>query len=177
MTAVDIIGWLAAALTLLTFSMRSMVALRVAALAANLSFIAYGLLGGLYPIVVLHAMLLPCNVLRLWQLRASWSSVSWLRACFVVAVGAIAITGDDGRAEEYAGFAEGYAHAARGTCHLQEGPALRSVDYRALSPDANALGMRNFFVAVRIFGKPYACADALSTYGPSGVIRRGLLAK
>lgn len=68
MAAIDIFGWLAAALTLLAFSMRSMPALRIAAMAANLCFIAYGALAGIYPVLALHALLLPCNALRLWQL-------------------------------------------------------------------------------------------------------------
>jgi len=63
------IGWLAAGLTLLTFSMRSMVALRLAALAANLCFIVYGASAGLPPVLVLHVLLLPCNLLRLAELR------------------------------------------------------------------------------------------------------------
>jgi hypothetical protein len=64
----DLVGWLAAALTLLTFSMRSMAALRLAAIGANFCFIAYGLVGGLVPVLVLHLVLLPCNVLRLVEL-------------------------------------------------------------------------------------------------------------
>jgi hypothetical protein len=69
MVAAEGLGWLAAGLTLLTFSMRSMVALRVVALAANLSFIAYGAAAGLTPVLVLHLLLLPCNLVRLAQLR------------------------------------------------------------------------------------------------------------
>ena len=68
MTEDHLLGWLAAGLTLLTFSMRSMIALRTAALAANLCFIAYGAQGALYPVLALHLLLLPCNLLRLRQL-------------------------------------------------------------------------------------------------------------
>lgn len=64
------IGWLAAALTLLAFSLQSISALRLAALAANVCFIIYGLMGSLYPVLALHVLLLPCNVLRLWQLSS-----------------------------------------------------------------------------------------------------------
>lgn len=66
--ATESLGWLAAGLTLLTFSMRSMVALRIVALGANLCFIAYGATAGLIPVLALHLLLLPCNVLRLAQL-------------------------------------------------------------------------------------------------------------
>jgi CRP/FNR family transcriptional regulator, cyclic AMP receptor protein len=68
MTGTDLAGWLAAGLTLTTFSMQSMLRLRASAIAANVCFITYGLLSGLYPVIVLHALLLPCNVLRLYQL-------------------------------------------------------------------------------------------------------------
>lgn len=66
----EITGWLAAALTLVTFSMRSMIALRLLAIAANTSFIAYGALVALMPVLILHLLLLPCNLARLWQLLA-----------------------------------------------------------------------------------------------------------
>lgn len=69
MSAGDAVGWLAATLTLLAFLMRSMTALRVVAIAANLCFILYGAMSWAYPILVLHIALLPCNVLRLCELR------------------------------------------------------------------------------------------------------------
>lgn len=68
MVSGDLIGWLAAVLTLLTFSMRSMMRLRLAAVAANFCFIAYGSLGDLYPVVALHALLIPLNLYRLSEL-------------------------------------------------------------------------------------------------------------
>ncbi len=71
MSAGELTGWLAAALTLLTFSMQSMLALRIAAVASNLSFIAYGTVALLEPVIVLHLLLLPCNLFRLWQLLAA----------------------------------------------------------------------------------------------------------
>ncbi|MDT3686250.1 MAG: hypothetical protein RO009_14540 [Pseudorhodoplanes sp.] len=62
---VDMLGWIAAGLTLLAFSMRGMMALRLTGIAANIAFAAYGFAGGLYPVVALHLMLLPCNLIRL----------------------------------------------------------------------------------------------------------------
>jgi hypothetical protein len=67
----DLVGWIAAAATLLTFSMRSMVGLRIAALVANVCFVAYGWLSGLYPIVALHILLIPCNIYRLSEVLRS----------------------------------------------------------------------------------------------------------
>jgi hypothetical protein len=75
----DLAGWLAAALTLVAFSMRSMGPLRVAAIAANLCFIVCGALGGLYPAVALHTLLLPCNVVRLCQLQPRDAPTARLR--------------------------------------------------------------------------------------------------
>ncbi len=64
----DAIGFAAGALVLATFCMRSMSALRWAAIASNLTFIAYGYLGGLVPVLLLHVLLLPVNTYRLAQL-------------------------------------------------------------------------------------------------------------
>ena len=63
------VGFAAAGLVLATFCMRSMSALRCVAIASNLAFIGYGYLGGLAPILLLHALLLPVNVYRLAQLH------------------------------------------------------------------------------------------------------------
>jgi hypothetical protein len=60
----DVVGFLAAALVLLTFSVRSMLTLRAVALASNIAFIAYGLMAGLLPIWLLHLCLVPVNVVR-----------------------------------------------------------------------------------------------------------------
>jgi hypothetical protein len=68
MKIMDTFGYLAAALVLATFSMRSMCRLRLMALASNLAFIAYSYLGNLTPVLVLHALLLPVNAYRLVQL-------------------------------------------------------------------------------------------------------------
>jgi hypothetical protein len=62
------VGFAAAGLVLATFCMRSMSALRCVAIASNLAFIGYGYLGGLAPILLLHALLLPVNIYRLAQL-------------------------------------------------------------------------------------------------------------
>jgi len=67
-TPIDAVGYLAAGLVLATFCMRSMGGLRLVALASNLAFIAYGYLGSLTPVLVLHALLLPVNACRLVQL-------------------------------------------------------------------------------------------------------------
>jgi hypothetical protein len=47
--------------------MKAMIPLRVLAVCSNFVFLAYGLGMHLAPVYVLHAILLPMNVWRLWQ--------------------------------------------------------------------------------------------------------------
>jgi hypothetical protein len=61
----DLCGYVASALVLAAFYMKDMIPLRLAALASNLAFIAYGLALGLTPIWILHALLVPLNGYRL----------------------------------------------------------------------------------------------------------------
>jgi hypothetical protein len=62
--AVEVLGYVAAALVFSSFCMKRMVGLRVTAIASNAAFIAYGALGGLTPILILHGVLLPLNLWR-----------------------------------------------------------------------------------------------------------------
>jgi hypothetical protein len=64
---VQILGWLAAALTLATFVCRDMRRLRLLALAANAAFIGYGAAAQLPPVLMLHLALVPVNLWRLNQ--------------------------------------------------------------------------------------------------------------
>src|SRR5262244_2436258 len=68
---IDQVGFAAAGLVLATFCMRSMSALRWVAIASNVAFIAYGYLGHLAPVLLLHMLLLPVNVCRLAELRSA----------------------------------------------------------------------------------------------------------
>jgi CRP-like cAMP-binding protein len=61
---VEITGYVASALVLATFWMRTMIPLRIVALGSNIAFITYGLVGGLMPILALHLVLLPLNLYR-----------------------------------------------------------------------------------------------------------------
>ena len=58
------IGWLASGLVFATFCAKRMMPLRALAIASNLAFISYGYLDALWPIVILHAAMLPMNVIR-----------------------------------------------------------------------------------------------------------------
>jgi hypothetical protein len=68
MQMTDVIGYAASALVLATFCMRSMRTLRLLALASNIAFIAYAYEQSLAPVMLLHALLMPINIVRLLQL-------------------------------------------------------------------------------------------------------------
>lgn len=67
----DLIGYLASALVFATFSMRSMRLLRMTAILSNVAFIMYAALADIRPVLVLHGILLPVNVVRLLEI---WSA-------------------------------------------------------------------------------------------------------
>ncbi|MGF7162663.1 CRP-like cAMP-binding protein [Rhodoligotrophos appendicifer] len=74
MDYVEPIGYLASALVFLTFAMKTIIPLRILAIASNMAFLSYGYFGGMEPIFLLHAALLPLNSWRLfqtWQLLAA----------------------------------------------------------------------------------------------------------
>jgi CRP/FNR family cyclic AMP-dependent transcriptional regulator len=71
MTAVDGLGYLAAALVLATFCAKRMVPLRALAIASNIAFVTYGFFAGLWPILLLHAVMLPMNAMRLREALGS----------------------------------------------------------------------------------------------------------
>jgi hypothetical protein len=67
------IGYVASALVLTAFGMKSIVPLRLVAMCSNLVFIIYGLGLGLAPIWCVHAVLLPMNA---WRLFEAWGAQS-----------------------------------------------------------------------------------------------------
>jgi CRP/FNR family cyclic AMP-dependent transcriptional regulator len=69
MTAIEGLGYLASCMVFIAFYMKTMVPLRLLAIGSSVVFIVYGIAEHLYPIIVLHAALLPLNVLRLIQIR------------------------------------------------------------------------------------------------------------
>ncbi len=69
MNSGEIFGYIASVLVFATFYMRTMLPLRIVAVASNLAFITYAAIDGLAPILILHSALLPLNLLRLMQIR------------------------------------------------------------------------------------------------------------
>jgi len=64
MTLADFFGYVAAALLLGTFSVRTMIPLRILGISSSVAFLIYAYLGSLTPIIILHVILLPLNLYR-----------------------------------------------------------------------------------------------------------------
>lgn len=63
----ELLGWCASALMVATFACRRPLRMRSLAVCTNLAFMAYAATTGLPPVLALHALLLPINLLRAWQ--------------------------------------------------------------------------------------------------------------
>ncbi len=61
---INAVGYLASLLVFATFCMRTMIALRIAAIGSNICFIAFGVAAHVYPVLILHLVLLPLNAVR-----------------------------------------------------------------------------------------------------------------
>jgi hypothetical protein len=92
MIPADTLGWIAAALMVATFSCRDPLWMRPLAVCTNLAFIAYACIAGLAPVLALHALLLPINLMRWWQSAREyrWARRLGLAAVFTVAAVATA---------------------------------------------------------------------------------------
>ena len=64
----EVFGYAAAVVTFATYSMKTMIPLRISGIVANILFITFVYLDGIYPTLVLHAILLPVNSVRLYQM-------------------------------------------------------------------------------------------------------------
>ena len=67
MNAWNAVGFLASGLVITAFCMKDILHLRIVAVASNVAFLAYGVAFGLIPVWLLHLVLLPVNLIRLWQ--------------------------------------------------------------------------------------------------------------
>ena len=72
---VELSGYVASLLVFVAFYMKTMIPLRIVAIMSNVAFITYGFGGHLYPVLILHAVLLPLNCIRLRQMQALVSKV------------------------------------------------------------------------------------------------------
>lgn len=70
MSWINAVGYLAALFSIATYSMKTIIPLRIAAIGASILFLVYGYLAPSYPQIVVNLVLLPLNVLRLRQMLA-----------------------------------------------------------------------------------------------------------
>jgi hypothetical protein len=75
----DLLGFAAAAAVLAGFCMNTIINLRLAALASNFLFILYGLFAHIYPVIILHIILLPVNLLKLHRIKSEAYSAALSR--------------------------------------------------------------------------------------------------
>ena len=90
MESIEIIGWIAVVATIATYAMRTMLPLRVLALASNLFFLIYSALEAIYPTMVINGLLLPINLYRIYDIyrttrlmknvRPDEKAFEWLRS-------------------------------------------------------------------------------------------------
>jgi len=66
---VEVTGYVASVLVFGTFYMKTMIPLRVVGILSNMAFMTYAAGGRLYPVLILHAILLPLNCVRLIQMQ------------------------------------------------------------------------------------------------------------
>ena len=65
---VELLGYVAAIVNVGVYLMRTMIPLRIFAIATNLLFILYGFLASIHPMLLLHSFLLPLNSYRLLEM-------------------------------------------------------------------------------------------------------------
>lgn len=66
---IAVLGYVASASVLATFCMSTMIPLRIVGIVSNVLFSTFGALAHIYPIMILHLILLPVNTIRLVQIR------------------------------------------------------------------------------------------------------------
>jgi len=65
---IEIIGYCGTAATIATYSMKTIVPLRVAGIVSSFLFIAYASINGIWPMLATELVILPLNCLRLYQI-------------------------------------------------------------------------------------------------------------
>lgn len=66
---IDLIGYVASFLVFSTFYVKRILTLRLIAICSNIAFILYALGSGLQPIFILHSLLLPLNLYRIFEIK------------------------------------------------------------------------------------------------------------
>lgn len=80
MTIGYFLGFIGAGLMVASYLMKSMLPLRLVALAANLILVAYAVIGGFWPTVVLYLAMIPINLKKVFEIRKLLQAVKHARA-------------------------------------------------------------------------------------------------
>ena len=64
---IEAIGYAGTAATVATYSMRTIIPLRIAGILSSVFFITYALSAGIWPMLVTELIILPINCVRLYQ--------------------------------------------------------------------------------------------------------------
>ena len=73
---VNIVAAAAVIMNIIGYLMKTMIPLRMVAMTTNCLFIAYSMLGSVYPTLILNFILLPINAMRFWQMKRLIRQVS-----------------------------------------------------------------------------------------------------
>jgi len=65
---IEAIGYAGTGFTILAYSAKNLIPLRIVAILSSLAFLIYGLLAESYPLVLMEVVLLPINTFRLVEL-------------------------------------------------------------------------------------------------------------
>ena len=65
---VEAVGYLGTALTVLSYGVKNLVPLRIAAILSSVAFLSYGFLTQSYPLMLMEVLLLPVNTYRLLEI-------------------------------------------------------------------------------------------------------------
>jgi hypothetical protein len=164
------IGYFASVLVLATFAMRNMHLLRITAILSNIAFITYGVLYPLPPIIGLHLLLLPINLVRLIELYRAGrenqrSQLPWTPRsvpAVLIAVGVVFACQLDAHAEgrAWVGVTIGDASPDEDLVKLGWFSGVPVLEVHADSPAASA-GIRAGDIIVEIDGQSLVSANEL----------------
>ncbi|MDR3503477.1 MAG: hypothetical protein P4L79_12945 [Legionella sp.] len=73
---IELIGYVASFLVFATFYVKKILTLRLIAISSNVAFILYALGSDLHPIFLLHSLLLPLNLYRIFELKRNTSNLN-----------------------------------------------------------------------------------------------------
>lgn len=72
---IELTGYIASFLVFATFYVKKILTLRLIAICSNMAFILYALGSNLHPIFLLHSLLLPLNLYRIFELKKNESNL------------------------------------------------------------------------------------------------------